>query len=177
MLTRNYGNFDNKDNKLVAKVNQELESYKQTFFGLIDKAQEQLNQLESWRKTILGDESSESKILQKEYDILSDLIKNYKQLVDRYVVDLALFGWPKVLSAKNNPETLSKLYMITFAKLQEIQERLAGIIPPAIYTLDYDDDKAIDMLHSIMFGYTRLKPIPAFEHKLATFEKEFLNQS
>ena len=88
MLTRKYGNFDNKDNKLVAKVNQEFESYKQTFFGLIDKAQEQLDQLESWRKTILGDESSESKILQKEYDILSDLIKNYKQLVDRYVVDL-----------------------------------------------------------------------------------------
>jgi hypothetical protein len=54
------------------------------------------------------------------------------------------------------------------------KERLAQIIPPAVYTADDDNDKAIDMLHSIMFGYSRSKPIPTFEHKLATFEKEFL---
>jgi hypothetical protein len=53
-----------------------------------------------------------------------------------------------------------------------MMERLAQIIPPAVYTLDDDNDKAIDMLHSIMFGYSRSKPIPTFEHKLATFEKE-----
>jgi hypothetical protein len=50
-------------------------------------------------------------------------LKIYKELVNRYVVDLALFGWPKVLSAKNNPETFSKLYIVTFAKLQEIGNR------------------------------------------------------
>ena len=171
MVSQNQLNFDNIDDELVAKVSQELECFKQTFFRLIDKAQEILNQLET-RKIMFPDERSESKIFQQEYGVLSDLVKIYKQLVDRYVVDLALFGWPKVLSAKNNPETFNKLYMVTFAKLQEIQERLAQIIPPAVYTLDDDNDKAIDMLHSIMFGYSRSKPIPTFEHKLATFEKE-----
>jgi hypothetical protein len=175
MVSQNQQNFDNIDDKLVVKVTQELECFKQTFFRLIDKTQKILNQLET-RKIMFPDERSEGKIFQQEYNVLSDLIAVYKQLVDRYVVDLALFGWPKVLSVKNNPETFSKLYMVTFAKLQEIQERLAQIIPPAVYTADDDNDKAIDMLHSIMFGYSRSKPIPTFEHKLATFEKEFLHQ-
>jgi hypothetical protein len=173
MVSQNQQNFDNIDDELVAKVSQELECFKQTFFRLIGKAQKILKQLETQKK-MLADERSEVKIVQQEYNVLSDLITIYKQLVDRYVVDLALFGWPKVLSANNNPETLSKLYMVTFAKLQEIQERLAQIIPPAVYAADDDNDKAIDMLHSIMFGYSRSKPIPTFEHKLATFEKEFL---
>jgi hypothetical protein len=173
MVSQNQQNFHNIDDEIVTKVSQELECFKQTFFRLTDNAQKILNQLET-RKTMFPDERSEVKIVQQEYNVLSDLITIYKQLVDRYVVDLALFGWPKVLSVKNNPETFSKLYMVTFVKLQEIQERLAQIIPPAVYAADDDNDKAIDMLYSIMFGYSRSKPIPTFEHKLATFEKEFL---
>jgi hypothetical protein len=30
------------------------------------------------------------------------------------------------------------------------------------------------MLHSRMFGGSLFKPIPPFEHKLVTFEREFL---
>ena len=63
---------------------------------------------------------------------------------------------------------------------------MAQIIPPILYSLDDEDstlndngtkdkEKAIDMLHSIMFGGSPFKPIPPFEHKLATFEKEFLH--
>ena len=76
--------------------------------------------------------------------------------------------------------------MVTFAKLQEIQERLCQIIPPIISHLDdedctkdddytKDEEKDIEMLHSIMFGGPRSKPIPTFEDKLETFEKEFLH--
>jgi hypothetical protein len=158
----------------VTEVTKELDSFKQRFFQLIDKAQRKLEQLEA-RKLVLKDDDYEFRLLDIEYEILSDLIKNYKELVNRYVVDLALFGWPKLLLDKNNPETLSKLYMITFSKLQEIQERLAQIIPPAIYTLDNHNYKAIDILRSIMWGSSHSKPIPSFEHKLVTFEKGFLN--
>jgi hypothetical protein len=188
MVSQNHQNFDNKDDKLVAKVNQELESYKQTFFRLIDKAQEELDQLESRRKLAHHFADLQSQLMDIEYELISDLVKIYKELVNRYVVDLALFGWPKISLSENNPETFSKLYMITFAKLQEIQERLCQIIPPILTRLDdegceldndytKDEAKDIDFLHSIFFGYTRIKPIPAFEHKLATFEREFLNQS
>ena len=103
-------------------------------------------------------------------------------------LDLALFEWPKISLAKNNPETFNKLYMITFTKLREIQERLAHILPPILSHLDdedcaldcdymKDEEKDMDELHSIMFGCSLCKLIPTFEHKLATFEKEFLHQN
>jgi hypothetical protein len=57
----------------------------------IGKAQKILNQFET-RKIMFPDERSEVKIFQQEYEVLSDLITIYKQLVERYVVDLALFG-------------------------------------------------------------------------------------
>jgi hypothetical protein len=187
MVSQNLGIFHNKDDKLVDEVTQELEHFKQVFFGLIDKAQGKLNQLEAKRKLVHKDDDLQIKLMDIEYELISDLVKIYKELVNRYVVDLALFGWPKLSLAKNNPETFSRLYMITFTKLQEIQERLAQIIPPILIRLDdedcaldydymKDEEKDIDMLHSIMFGSTLSKPIPPFEDKLATFEKEFLQQ-
>ena len=183
MVQQNSGNIENIDDKLELTVVEELDSFKQRFFRLIDKAQGKLEQLEAHRKM-----GGSDRILDLEYEILSGLIKNYKELVNHYIVDFALFEWPKVLSAKNNPETLSKLYTVTFARLQEIQERLCQIIPPIFYSLDdedctldadnpKDEEKDIDILQSIMFGSTVSKPIPTFEQKLATFEKEFLNQS
>ena len=181
-ISQNQQNLHNKDDKVVTEVTKELDSFKQRFFRLIDKAQGKLEQLEAHRKM-----GGSDRILDLEYEILSGLIKNYKELVNHYIVDFALFEWPKVLSAKNNPETLSKLYTVTFARLQEIQERLCQIIPPILShlddedcTLDYDytkdKEKDIDVLQSIMFGSTVSKPIPTFEQKLATFEREFLNQ-
>jgi hypothetical protein len=186
MVSQNQQNFDNIDDELVAKVSQELEHYKQVFFGFIDKAQKKLDRLESQRKLVHKDDDYQTKLLDIEYELLSDLIKIYKELVNRYVVELALFEWPKLSLAKNNQETLSKLYMVTFAKLHEIQERLAQIMPPILCRLDdedcaldydypKDEEKDIDFLHSIFFGSTFSKPIPPFEHKLATFEKEFLH--
>ena len=191
-ISQNQQNLHNKDDKLVTEVTKELEHFKQRFFRLIDKAQgKKLQQLEAHRKMVLSDNKYDihyvDRILDLEYEILSGLIKNYKELVNHYIVDFALFEWPKVLSAKNNPETLSKLYMVTFSKLQEIQERLCQIIPPIFYSLDDEDftmdadnpkdkEKDIDVLQSIMFGSTVSKPIPTFEQKLATFEREFFHQ-
>jgi hypothetical protein len=184
MVSQNQQNFDNNDDRLVVKVTQELEHFKQTFFGFIDEAQGKLNKLETQRKLVHKDDDYQTKLLGIEYELLSDLIKIYKELVNRYVVELALFEWPKLSLAKNNQETLSKLYIVTFAKLQEIQVRLAQIMPPILCrlndedcTLDFDypkdEEKDIDFLHSIFFGSTFSKPIPPFEHKLATFEIEY----
>jgi hypothetical protein len=50
MVSQNLGNFHNNNDKVVVKVTKELEHYKQVFFGLIDKAQGKLNQLEAERK-------------------------------------------------------------------------------------------------------------------------------
>jgi hypothetical protein len=190
MIQQNSGNIENIDDKLELTVVEELDSFKQRFFRLIDKAQGKLEQLEAHRKMVLSDNKYDihyvDRILELEYELLSDLIKIYKELVNRYVVELALFEWPILSLAKNNQETLSKLYMITFTKLQEVQVRLARIIPPILYSLDdedftmdaddpKDEEKDIDMLQSIMFGSTVSKPIPTFEQKLATFEKEFLH--
>jgi hypothetical protein len=80
MVSQNQQNFDNIDDELVAKVSQELECFKQTFFRLIDNAQKILNQLET-RKIMFPDERSEVKIFQQEYNVLSDLIAIYKQLI------------------------------------------------------------------------------------------------
>ena len=181
-IPQNQQNLHNKDDKLVTEVTKELDSFKQRFFRLIDKAQGKLEQLEAHRKM-----GVDVDIPELEYELLSDLIKIYKELVNRYVVDLALFEWPKLLLDKNGPETLSKLYMVTFARLREIQERLCQIIPPILShlddedcALDYDytkdDEKDMEELHSIMFGGSRYKPIPTFEQKLATFERKFLHQ-
>ena len=181
-ISQNQQNLHNKDDKVVTEVTKELDSFKQRFFRLIDKAQGKLEQLEAHRKMGGNDD-----IPELEYELLSDLINIYKELVNRYVVDLALFEWPKVLSAKNNPETLSKLYMVTFAKLQEIQERLCQIIPPILSHLDdedcasdydytKDDEKDMEEVHSMMFGGSRYNPIPTFEQKFATFEREFLHR-
>jgi hypothetical protein len=190
-IPQNQQNLHNKDDKLVIEVTKELDSFKQRFFRLIDKAQgKKIEQLEAHRKMVLSDNKYDihyvDRILDLEYELLSDLVKIYRKLVDRYVVDLTLFEWPKLLLHKNNPETLSKLYMVTFARLQEIQERLCQIIPPIFYSLDDEDftmdadnpkdkEKDIDVLQSIMFGSTVSKPIPTFEQKLATFEKKFLH--
>jgi len=179
-------NLHNKDDKLVTEVTKELDSFKQRFFRLIDKAQGKIEQLEAQRKLVLKDDDYQFRLLDIEYELLSNLIKIYKELVDRYVVDLALFGWPKLSLLKNNPETLSKLYMITFARLREIQERLCQIIPPILSHLDDEDcaldydytkdkEKDIDVLHSIMSGGSCYKSTPTFEQKLATFEKKFLH--
>ena len=190
MVQQNSGNIENIDDKLELAVIEELDSFKQRFFRLIDKAQgKKLQQLEAHRKMVLSDNKYDihyvDRILELEYELLSDLIKIYKELVNRYVVELALFEWPILSLAKNNQETLSKLYMITFTKLQEVQVRLARIIPPILYSLDdedftmdaddpKDEEKDIDMLHSRMFGGSLFKPIPPFEHKLVTIEREFL---
>ena len=162
-ISQNQQNLHNKDDKLVTEVTKELDSFKQRFFRLIDKAQGKLEQLEAQRKLVHKYDDYQSKLLDIEYGLLSDLVKIYKELVDRYFVELGLFEWPKVLLGKNNPETFSKLYMISFARLQEIQERLCQIIPPIFYSLDdedctldaddpKDEEKDIEILHSIMFG-------------------------
>jgi len=65
---------------------------------------------------------------------------------------------------------------LTEANLQQIFELDLVRSEFEIHGLRIDTLEDIDFLHSIFFGYTRLKPIPAFEHKLATFEREFLNQ-
>ena len=186
-IPQNQQNLHNKDDKLVIEITKELDSFKQRFFQLIDKAQGKIEQLEAQRKLVLKGDDYEFRLLDIEYKLLSHLIKNYKELVNRYVVDLALFEWPKLLLDKNEPETLSKLYMVTFSKLQEIQERLCQIIPPILShlddedcALDYDytkdDEKDMEELHSIMFGGSRYNPIPTFEQKLAIFERKFLHQ-
>jgi hypothetical protein len=47
MVSQNQQNFDNNDDKLLVKVTQELEHFKQVFFRLIDKAQGKLDPLEA----------------------------------------------------------------------------------------------------------------------------------
>jgi hypothetical protein len=75
--------------------------------------------------------------------------------------------------------------MVTFTKLQEIQLRLAQIIPPIFYSLDdedcamdaddpKDEEKDTDVSHSIMFGGSRYKPIPTFEKSLQPLRGNFL---
>jgi len=59
----------------VTEVTKELDSFKQRFFQLIDKAQRKLEQLEA-RKLVLKDDDYEFRLLDIEYEILSDLIKN-----------------------------------------------------------------------------------------------------
>src|SRR2546421_3794931 len=185
-IPQNQQNLHNKDDKVVTEVTKELDSFKQRFFQLIDKAQVKIEHPEAQRKLVHKDDDYQSRLFDIEYEILSDLIKNYKELVNRYVVDLVLFEWPKLLLDKNEPETLSKLYMVTFAKLQEIQKRLCQIIPPILSHLDDEDcaldydytkdnEKDMEELHSMMFGGSLFKPIPTFEQKLATFEREFLH--
>jgi hypothetical protein len=103
MVSQNQQNYDNIDDELVAKVSQEL-CFKQTFFRLIGKAQKILNQLET-QKIMFPDERSEVKIVQQEYNVLSDLITIYKQLVDRYVVDFAIWVAESIIGQK----TIQKL--------------------------------------------------------------------
>ena len=174
MLKQNQENFhNNKDDKLLVKVSQELERFKKAFFILIDKAKEKLHELEAERKMVHKDDDYIFKLMQIEYDILSDLISVYKKFADSYILDLGLFKWPKLLT-KKNPETLSKLYMITFTKLEEIQTRLAQIIPPILYNArdndKKDEQKGIYLIHYIMLGYSRAQPISAFESMLDGFQ-------
>jgi hypothetical protein len=174
MLLQNQQNFHNKDDKLLAKVTRDLERFKQPFFILIDTAQEKLHELEAKRKMVPEFDDYHTKLMDIECEILSKLITVYAKFADSYILDLGLFKWPKLSIAKNNPETLSKLYMITFTKLQEIQIRLAQIIPPILYNArdsdKKDQEKAIYLLHYLMLGYSRAKPIREFEHMLDGFE-------
>jgi hypothetical protein len=142
MVSQNQQNSDNIDDELVIKVSQELEHFKQVFFRLIDEAQGKLNRLET-RKLVHKDDDYQFKLL--------GLVKIYKELVNRYVVELALFEWPKLSLAKKNQETLSKLYMVTFTKLQEIQERLCD--EDCALDNDYtkDEEKDIHFLHSFLW--------------------------
>ena len=76
-IPQNQQNLHNKDDKLVTEVTKELDSFKQRFFQLIDKAQgKKLEQLEAQRKLVLKDDDYEFRLLDIEYEILSDLIKN-----------------------------------------------------------------------------------------------------
>jgi hypothetical protein len=75
-ISQNQQNLHNKDDKLVTEVTKELDSFKQRFFQLIDKAQRKLEQLEAQRKLVLKDDDYEFRLLDIEYEILSDLIKN-----------------------------------------------------------------------------------------------------
>jgi hypothetical protein len=174
MLLQNQQNFHNKDDKLLAKVTRDLERFKQLFFILIDTAQEKLHELEAKRKMVPKFDDAHYKLMDIECEILSNLITVYNIFVDSYILDLGLFKWPKLSIAKNNPETLSKLYMITFTKLQEIQIRLAQIIPPILYNArdsdKKDQEKAIYLLHYLMLDYSRAKAIREFEHMLDGFE-------
>jgi hypothetical protein len=55
-IPQNQQNSHNKDDKLVTEVTKELDSFKQRFFRLIDKAQgKKLEQLEAHRKMVLSD--------------------------------------------------------------------------------------------------------------------------
>jgi hypothetical protein len=166
MLLQNQQNFHNKDDKLLAKVTGDLERFKQPFFILIDRAQEKLHELEAERKMVPKFDDSHHKLMDIECGILSKLIIVYKKFANSYILDLSI--------AKNNPETLSKLYMITFTKLQEIQIRLAQIIPQILYNArdsdKKDQEKAIYLLHYLMLDYSRAKPIREFEHMLDGLE-------
>ena len=98
-IPQNQQNLHNKDDKVVTEVTKELDSFKQRFFWLIDKAQGKIERLEAQRK--LADDDYQSRLFDIEYEILS-----YKELVNHYIVDLALFEWPKLLLDKNEPETI-----------------------------------------------------------------------
>jgi hypothetical protein len=47
-ISQNHQNLHNKDDKLVTEVTKELDSFKQRFFQLIDKAQRKLEQLNQY---------------------------------------------------------------------------------------------------------------------------------
>jgi hypothetical protein len=174
MLRHNQQDFDNIDDKLVVKVTRDLERFKQKFFILIDETRERLQELDAERKLVPEFDDYHSKLMDIEFGLLSELIEVYKKFADSYILDLGLFKWPKLSIAKRNPETLNKLYTITFTKLQEIQTRLAHITPPILYNArdsdKMDDEKAIYLLHHIMLDYSRAKPIRALEHMLDGFE-------
>ena len=71
-LSQNHQNLHNKDDKLVTEVTKELDSFKR-FFQLIDKAQRKLEELEAQRKLVLKDDDYEFRLLDIEYEILSNL--------------------------------------------------------------------------------------------------------
>jgi hypothetical protein len=164
MLLHNQQNFHNKDDKLLAKVTRDLERFKQPFFILIDAVQEKLHELEAQRKMVPKFDDYHYKLMDIEYEILSNLIIVYNKFDVSYILDLSI--------AKNNPETLSKIYMITFTKLQEIQIRLAQIIPPILYNArdsdKKDQEKDIYLLHHL--DYSRAKALREFEHMRDGFE-------
>jgi hypothetical protein len=164
MLSGNQQNFHNKDDKLLAKVTRDLERFKQPFFILVDAVQEKLHELEAQRKMVPKFDDYHYKLMDIEYEILSELIIVYNKFDVSYILDLSI--------AKNNPETLSKIYMITFTKLQEIQIRLAQIIPPILYNArdsdKKDQEKDIYLLHHL--DYSRAKALREFEHMRDGFE-------
>jgi hypothetical protein len=164
MLSGNQQNFHNKDDKLLAKVTRDLERFKQPFFILVDAVQEKLHELEAQRKMVPKFDDYHYKLMDIEYEILSNLIIVYNKFDVSYILDLSI--------AKNNPETLSKIYMITFTKLQEIQIRLAQIIPPILYNArdsdKKDQEKDIYLLHHL--DYSRAKALREFEHMRDGFE-------
>jgi hypothetical protein len=163
MLSGNQQNFHNKDDKLLAKVTRDLERFKQPFFILIDAVQEKLHEL-AQRKMVPKFDDYHYKLMDIEYEILSNLIIVYNKFDVSYNLDLSI--------AKNNPETLSKIYMIAFTKLQEIQIRLAQIIPPILYNArdsdKKDQEKDIYLLHHL--DYSRAKALREFEHMRDGFE-------
>jgi hypothetical protein len=170
MLLQNQQNFHNKDDKLLAKVTRDLERFKQPFFILIDTAQEKLHELEAKRKMVPKFDDYHTKLMDIEGEILSKLITVYNKFDVSYILDLSI--------AKNNPETLSKIYMITFTKLQEIQIRLAQIIPPILYNArdsdKKDQEKDIYLLHYL--DYSRAKAIREFENMRDGFEHYGLSE-
>jgi hypothetical protein len=135
-----------------------IERFKQPFFILVDAVQEKLHELEAQRKMVPKFDDYHYKLMDIEYEILSELIIVYNKFDVSYILDLSI--------AKNNPETLSKIYMITFTKLQEIQIRLAQIIPPILYNARDSDKK--DQLHHL--DYSRAKALREFEHMRDGFE-------
>jgi hypothetical protein len=82
MLSGNQQNFHNKDDKLLAKVTRDLERFKQPFFILVDAVQEKLHELEATRKMVPKFDDYHYKLMDIEYEILSELITVYNLVVD-----------------------------------------------------------------------------------------------
>jgi hypothetical protein len=108
MLSGNQQNFHNKDDKLLAKVTRDLERFKQPFFILVDAVQEKLHELEATRKMVPKFDDYHYKLMDIEYEILSELITVYNLVVDwlsdhrKYIIWRILS--PYLLNVKKLPK-------------------------------------------------------------------------
>jgi hypothetical protein len=166
-----YNLYINNENIIISEK-QRLDDFKNGFLHLLEKAKEKINTKEEIdhgppriprvRKIVdTGKPPPYGVVFENKLHLMRALSIIYRHFIGIYYI-ASFFSWPESIK---NKEDLDKLYELVFSTIQEIQSKLADVLPRR-----EDNTQSSPFTKKMLYNLFELSP-PLIPSIIDTFEK------